>query len=413
MSTIAKKLAHRDCHGKIDEMTAVELVRAFLLAVGVLLYFGIASAIRRLTGRTDLAFGYGVPLSTKGYRAYDDSEYLTEEQVARFEERGFVGPFRLMGEEAAEAVGATIRAKVMDGRVIYGRYHDLDEARRSAKLAGLEESVVERGWFRHIDVPEMHRILTHPIIAKKVASLIGPDVVLWRSQCFESRPGSGGAGIHSASFLEGTVDGCLRPPGERHPSLLSVNAWVALTDANLENGCMRFVTGSHRTDLYTRVANIYLAFDLFFKHGARAAWELAGVIAIHLTKGGSTMHFAIGEFLQRRAMELERPGTSAEAESVPIKAGEFLLFTEATLHGSVPNVTADDTRLSLTGRYTTTDVRVYPKGRHVDDIHFLPQKVRISRDKLGVTLVHGKDEMGLNNHAKLAFPAGPEADLER
>ena len=122
----------------------------------------------------------------------------------------------LAGQLAADAIafdqpvdlllgGAIDRKYAVDQRLEVGfeqqRYHDQPEAKRKELLGrrGIEETVVERGWYRHLNIPEMFDVLTDGKIAKRIASLLGEHVMMWRSQCFEVAPGSKGTGLHQTA----------------------------------------------------------------------------------------------------------------------------------------------------------------------------------------------------------------------
>jgi non-heme Fe2+,alpha-ketoglutarate-dependent halogenase len=50
---------------------------------------------------------------------------------------------------------------------------------------------------------------------------------------------------------------------------------------------------------------------------------------------------------------------------MPLKAGQFFLFTERTVHGSPANTT-NRRRCGLAGRITSADATIYPGGQQVD-----------------------------------------------
>lgn len=75
----------------------------------------------------------------------------------------------------------------------------------------------------------------HPGIVELVAQLIGPDVILWGSQVFCKPAGSGRA-------LPWHQDGHYWPIRP----LATCSVWIALDDATPENGCLRWIPGSHR-----------------------------------------------------------------------------------------------------------------------------------------------------------------------
>lgn len=83
-----------------------------------------------------------------------------------------------------------------------------------------------------------------PAILGVVKQLIGPDVILWGSQIF-CKPA--GDGMEVPWHQDGHY-WPIRP-------LATVSAWIALDEVNAENGCMRYVPGTHRHGLLEHASN--------------------------------------------------------------------------------------------------------------------------------------------------------------
>ena len=78
------------------------------------------------------------------------------------------------------------------------------------------------------------RLVRHEAVLDAVERVIGPDILVWASAFFIKEAGS-------ASYVSWHQDA--RYWGlEPHDG---VTAWIALSDSRPENGCMRFVPGSH------------------------------------------------------------------------------------------------------------------------------------------------------------------------
>ena len=76
---------------------------------------------------------------------------------------------------------------------------------------------------------------TDPAIVGLVAQVLGPDVILWGSQVF-CKPARTGRTI---PWHQDGQYWPIRP-------LATCSVWIALDDATPENGCMRYIPGSHR-----------------------------------------------------------------------------------------------------------------------------------------------------------------------
>src|SRR5207245_3043793 len=80
----------------------------------------------------------------------------------------------------------------------------------------------------------VHALDRHPAIVDAVEDLIGPNILVYTSTWFIKEPESTAI---AAWHQDATYFG-LRP-------YVHVAAWLALTDATAENGCMEFLPGSH------------------------------------------------------------------------------------------------------------------------------------------------------------------------
>ena len=194
----------------------------------------------------------------------------------------------------------------------------------------------------HVLLSWVHSLVSHPAILDAVEDLIGPNILVYTSTWFIKEPES--AAI-AAWHQDATYFG-LRP-------YVHVTAWLALTDATAENGCMEFLPESHRG-------------------GQRP--HRAGVVAGSVNRAGQAI---VGEVD-------DRPATHA-----PLRAGEFSLHHTLCLHRSQPNQSRGR-RVGLAISYVPTAVQ------HLGVKHKTP-----------AMLVRGVDTYG---HFDLEPP--PAADLD-
>src|SRR2546426_5853117 len=86
----------------------------------------------------------------------------------------------------------------------------------------------------HVLLTWVHALARHPAILDAVEDLIGPNILVYTSTWFIKEPESTAI---AAWHQDATYFG-LRP-------YVHVTAWLALTEATAENGCMEFLPGSH------------------------------------------------------------------------------------------------------------------------------------------------------------------------
>ena len=123
--------------------------------------------------------------------------------------------------------------------------HDvLSEAEAAALVADLETAEAEcagdraklsllRSYPSQL-LPSYAGLIRHPRLLEAASQIIGPDLLVWSCGFFIKEAGS-------KSFVSWRQD--LNYWGLDGDD--EVTAWVALTPATIESGCMRFVPGSH------------------------------------------------------------------------------------------------------------------------------------------------------------------------
>ena len=74
-----------------------------------------------------------------------------------------------------------------------------------------------------------------PIILDMVEQILGPDIILWNSSLFAKPAGDG----KKTPWHQDGEYWPLRP-------LATCTVWIALDDATVENGCLKFMSGSHK-----------------------------------------------------------------------------------------------------------------------------------------------------------------------
>ena len=146
---------------------------------------------------------------------------LTQQQADFFRENGFLFPLPgLTPAEIAECRAGLDRLETELGRAVA----DADVKWRSQA---------------HAHAPWFDKLIRHPKILDAIEDVIGPDILVWTSTFFIKEAGSQ---TYAAWHQDGGYFG-LEPK-------ISVCAWVALTDASREAGCMEQLSFHGEPRLY-------------------------------------------------------------------------------------------------------------------------------------------------------------------
>ena len=385
-----------------EEMTASQRRRyAAMVAAAVAMRFTYGVVRPHLGGGFDIAEGLerftGHELRAKGSRRNetDGGHYLTAEEVAAFERDGLAGPFPLLDRDEAHHMKARaleLHASDFDGRIMLGE--DVAGALRRHGQWGLDYS----GMYQALRYPEWWDILCRDEITHRLASLLGDDLICWRSQFFEKRPGALGTFWHQAGAFRETSEKPKLVPidraeGDTNNGMLQLSMWLALEDATIENGALRFLAGSFVDGRLEELGNRILdhPIDVMATLGVR---DIAQAIRV--------LEFTANDFIKAQlAFEfatriLPDLFVGHEVRDMEVRAGEFILFTSVNMHASWPNRTTDSHRLAFGGRYTTNDVVVYKDFDHdtfPTPEGYIPHPI----EELACIQVHGQDRYGHNN----------------
>lgn len=264
-------------------------------------------------------------------------EGLTEAEVGFFHENGYVGPFAVCSPEEM----AGIRERLLPYLLRYARRGD-----GSPEGEAPPPKLLFNG---HLDNDAIHALASHPAIVERLASLLGPDLLLWRTAFWIKDPGAAAVYWHQDLL-----------PEEGRGSMSNVSAWLAVDEVTEAGGCVQLIKGSHRqTEEDLDLSN----------------------------EGRRGRYFAESELLPPEGVD------AARIVSVPMKAGEFFLFDQLTAHGSDTN-RSDVPRIGLALRVIPPESRtrlespcVLLRGDDRHGHHRLvpgpPSLVRRARGRLG------------------------------
>ncbi len=274
---------------------------------------------------------------------------LTQAQLDSFHKKGFTEIFQLCKPDEMAKIRAKINSEVINTPSdIYG---------------------FDTGRDRHLDRRVIYDLITHPAIAERAAQILGEDLYIWRSNFFFKPPGAPETAWHQTNVFKEFVDHPILEPPDSN-SLFQLTVWIAIDEANLKNGCVQLVPGTHR--------------------------ELAPVIKTdEEVKGDDKYGFDQQGFFGYN-LKREVAFDTKDIVNMECKPGEFFIFTQRTMHGSPPNTT-DKSRLAINCRIIQDNVKAYH--------HFLPENkiehygLTFDLSKWGCVLLHGEDRLKNNKIA--------------
>jgi len=273
-----------------------------------------------------------------------------------FERTGVAGPFRLLDEAEAADLHTHCQQLLASPdnpllRVI--RRHNPRGAERL-----LASGDVQLGLSLHMHDPTVRAVLGRPAVRNVMRSLIGTDsVACWRSQLFRQKRGQRTTLHQSIAFPEGVGHTALKlRPGHTFRPHSALNAWISLTRAGVDNGCLLALEGSFRdTRVYDLGAWLALR-PLDFLTVLAFLPEDVAEAALKVVLFTSGNHRGVTKLLLRIADFFHDDLFAQEVQSRDFvcKPGEYWVFTSFNLHGSHA-ATSDDERFTLVGRYIDTE----------------------------------------------------------
>ena len=215
---------------------------------------------------------------------------LSKEILAQYEREGFFFPLDIL---SPEEVGA-VRCQLEDFEARYQSH-----------------PIVGDGEFRtscHLFLPFLDELTRHPAILTAVSSILGNDLLVWGTSFFTKEP-------RSPDYVAWHQDLHYWGLDARD----EVTAWVALSPASVESGCMRFIAASHT------------------KEAAHADRPSDGAML-------------------SRGQELASPVDESRAVNAPLLPGQASLHHGLTFHASLPN-RSNDRRIGFAIRYIKPSMR--------------------------------------------------------
>ncbi len=281
---------------------------------------------------------------------------LSEEEVKQFDRDGVIGPFKLYEPEEAKAILHNIRMKNIDS------------------TKSIHQNEVN--YDRHFDIPELREHISHPGIVKRVRALLGHNLLCWRTEFFPKFPGDAATEWHQvANYQYATGEPMLETAMPELEMPLDITVWTAFTHATVENGCMRFIPGSHEKVYYDESKSVEVGRESKYR-SVEADTQFYGY-----------------DFQEFKVDPKWNPEQERTLDMV-MKPGECVIFSAKCVHASYKNSTKRDTRFAITSRYTPAHVQVYPnQEKFTAHGGFFD----LSESNYGPVLVSGDDSWKHNN----------------
>jgi len=258
---------------------------------------------------------------------------MSIKDLKSFYENGYAGPFTVFSPEEMKDFKQDLLAMENTESKTYGFVTPRD---------------------RHFETPRLWNYMKSPQVTDRIAQILGPDLLCWRSQIFFKGPHSPAIQWHQAStfMVEDYQDPAIFPADRSE--IFQITAWIAVDESTHENGALRFARGTH-----DRIRPI---------------------------------HFGGKEAFYNAAYELEFDESETDIVEIPCQPGQMILFTERCIHGSAANTT-DNYRLAFNLRVTPTSVAAYPDKKYYRSVY---NGGKYHLDKWGVALLRGEDNYRLS-----------------
>jgi len=199
---------------------------------------------------------------------------LTSQQHEQYQEKGFIAPLDALTKTEAEEVKSEI---------------EFIEKKWPNELNGLGRNYV------HLISPIFDKVVHNSKVLDAVESIIGKNILACGTTLFIKNPDEKGF----VSFHQDAKYIGLEPHNW-------ITAWIAVTDANEKNGCMRMWSGTHKNDLKNHI-------EKFDNNGGNL-----------LTRGQTVENVPL-----------------EETEPVILKAGQMSLHHPRIVHGSGVNTSKE------------------------------------------------------------------------
>ncbi|MEQ8812762.1 MAG: phytanoyl-CoA dioxygenase family protein [Imperialibacter sp.] len=239
---------------------------------------------------------------------------LSDEQVAFFKENGYLANVKLLNSMQVESLRNELE-EIADpnhpGHHLFYEFHSNESADPSKVLFHA------LGAWRV--TPGFHDVLWNPAFVMAASQLLGGSVRFWHDQLFCKPAKHGGVVAWHQDYSYWT----------RTKPMEHLTCWVGLDDADVDNGCLYYVPGSHRWGLLDKpdLAGDMNGLDQYLTEEQKSQFN---PIPIEMKMGHGTFHHPLlvhGSYenktdRQRRAYvtNVFKDGTRSDADT-PLLTG--------------------------------------------------------------------------------------------
>ncbi|MEV0388559.1 chlorinating enzyme [Nonomuraea sp. NPDC050643] len=293
---------------------------------------------------------------------------LSSDELARFHAQGYFGPFTVYDVEEMKALWRRERLLMLDRS--HAIYQDEYATSGNTNIANYD---------RHLDSEFLARHVGRQEIVDRVSSVLGPDLLCWRTEFFPKYPGDEGTDWHQAdTFANASGKPQIVWPDEVKKFGGTITVWTAFTEANVDTGCLQFIPGTHERMMYDE--NKVMSYN----PGAINATEKEGV-----RRG------FFGYDYRELQIDPDWKPEEQRAVSIVLRPGQAVMFWSTLQHASHPHSgKTDEMRLGFASRYVPTAVKIYPDTDVIEEYGG-----SVSLERYGAVLVAGEDRYGHNTLA--------------
>jgi ectoine hydroxylase-related dioxygenase (phytanoyl-CoA dioxygenase family) len=242
-----------------------------------------------------------------------DRYRLTDEQIAFYQEQGYLAGVRILDDEQI----GKLRAELIEffdpahpGHELWYEYHTNESNKPDTVLFHALGAWRIR--------PGFHDVLWHPAFTLPASQLLGGAVRFWHDQLFCKPAHHGGVVAWHQDYSYWT----------RTKPMAHLTCWIGLDDSTRDNGCVHYVPGSHRWTLLP-ITGLAGNMDAIREVLTPAQWEqFTHPVAIELKAGECSFHHPLmvhGSFENRTdrprratVINVFRDGTKSASDEPPL-----------------------------------------------------------------------------------------------